>query len=249
MKTRMTSCSRGSLVGFLCLLVLPVWGTWAPARAEPVSERQQTILILGMAPLHGPLGRRVRELLLETTGSTVIRVTHDAPGLSSAGRIDWIEDTRQLVEQHNPDVVVMGMGQRDDTSFRHGGEALRWGTPQWARAYGSRVSTLLSVLSGRRVFWLGPPTLSAARRSTRQAYVSLVIEQVVRDTAGATFVDFFAMTADAHGQTIRGFSTGEGQSVRTRKLADGTFTRAYREHLAQGISRAILQGLSESPAP
>ena len=80
-------------------------------------------------------------------------------GLNRIDYYDWYARTRQIINNYQPDVVIVLFGANDRqniTDFQ--GKAWRIMTQQWQKAYQERVekyANLLDSSSVRKVYWIG----------------------------------------------------------------------------------------------
>lgn len=124
-------------------------------------------------------------------------------GLNRIDFYDWFTRTSELLNLHNPDVMVIVFGGNDDQHILDTGGTLRAElTPEWEEAYQERVSRYAEILnqsSVRKVYWVGHPMSNLPRYNKFFPIFNRIYEEVAAEYPQIEFVDcwdIFAQNGD-----------------------------------------------------
>ena len=85
-------------------------------------------------------------------------------GLARPDYFDWPVALSEIVDNFQPDLIVIMLGENDNQALRNaaGREEQPVGTFDWPQAYGERVEDFmrLATSKGARVVWVGLPIVS-----------------------------------------------------------------------------------------
>lgn len=89
----------------------------------------------------------------------VIDAWKGSSGLARPDFYDWPAELARLVDEHDPDVVVVGFGGNDTQSLVTDDGVIQRGDPAWETEYGRRVGQVLDAAEGpgRTLWWIGLP--------------------------------------------------------------------------------------------
>lgn len=144
----------------------------------PPAPELRKLLITGDSmsmPLDAELARR-----LSPDGVETIREPRLGSGLSRPELVDWAQLSTTLMEQEEPDAVVMFIGAGDGYPLPGpDGEELTCCGPDWAAAYANRARRVMDTFSGdgrTRVYWLTVPTPRDDQRARNTSTVNAAVE-------------------------------------------------------------------------
>ena len=89
----------------------------------------------------------------------VINASKTSSGLARPDFYDWPGTLRRLMDEHDPDVVVIGLGGNDTQSLQTDAGTIRREDPGWQGEDARRVAEALDAVAaeGRTLWWVGLP--------------------------------------------------------------------------------------------
>jgi hypothetical protein len=116
-------------------------------------------------------------------------------GLNRIDFYDWYARTRELIQQNNPDAMVVVFGGNDDQHILDVSKKLRAElTPEWEKAYEERVERYAKLLDGypvRKVYWIGHPMSNVARYNKFFPIFNRIYKKVAASHPKIEFVDYW----------------------------------------------------------
>jgi len=180
----------------------------ATRKAERPKPPPTRVLLLGDSFIVSAFGSTL-ERLLEGDGTIdVLRRGKSSTGLSRPDFFDWWKESKKLIAQHDPTLVVILMGGNDGQDLRSVGSRARthWGKPQWDEAYAERVKSLLTSMEkpGRTLLWLElPPMMDAPRFEAKVEHIRGVQRGVVDAFPSAHWIETDGLFRDDKGRLLR----------------------------------------------
>ena len=114
-------------------------------------------------------------------------------GLVRPDFFDWSIYAQQLVNQQNPEAVVVMMGGNDGQGITlANGTVLPDGTDAWAKEYRRRVEVVMRIFSGngkRRVYWVPMPVPRSAKLAVDYHLMDLAVADAAAVVPGVTDVN------------------------------------------------------------
>lgn len=213
-------------------VVVPTLDDDVLAPLDP-TPRGLGVLLLGDSLMGGSLGR---ELVRGLGRDGSLRVEHafqTATGLSRPEIYDWMKVVPPLLERERPGLVVVSLGANDATPVRLGEAEVKFGSPEWGRAYFQRVVAMMRLLTKdqARVLWLGLPPMRDARFSAHARYLNGLFARAAKRVPGVEFLEVRMLVSDATGDYATLVRAPDGHLARYR-LEDGI-------HYAPAGARAI----------
>lgn len=156
-------------------------------------------------------------------------------GLLNPNLHDWPASLASEMALHNPGVVVFMLGANDAN-----------GAAANPEGYRERVGAVMDLLRapGRKVAWVGQPTMGRDDLAASVPVVNRIFMEEAASRPWVTYIDAWALTADASG----GFAThlpgpdGEPQLMRAD---DGVhLTPAAGERIARAVFEALFPGVA-----
>jgi hypothetical protein len=158
-----------------------------PTKANPLK-----ILVAGdsMTEFLGPDLINQASAAGKATGDTV---TKYGTGLVRPDFFDWSLFAQQLVNQQNPEAVVVMMGGNDGQGITlANGQVLPDGTDAWAKEYRRRVEVVMRIFSGngkRRVYWIPMPVPRSPKLAVDYHLMDLAVADAAAVVPGVTDVN------------------------------------------------------------
>jgi uncharacterized protein len=161
-------------------------------------------------------------------------------GLVRADHFDWNTSLPNILNETQPDLIVMTLGANDRQEFRDGNVRAAIRSDEWGATYTKRISGIVDTLNlyGRPFFWVGAPPMRATSASSDMAFINGLYKPRV-EAGGGHFVDIWNGFANEDGRYVSSGPDVDGQ-VRQLRTGDGVnFTRAGRLKLAFYVEREI----------
>ena len=170
----------------------------------------------------------------------VIERTTANSGLIRNDTYDWNQELLGILNEENPDMVVVALGANDRQDLRVDKERFPVRSEQWQEALGQRVDAMADTLKvyGRPFFWVSAPPLRGEEATSDIAWMNGLVEPRVTK-AGGYFIDVWNGFTNASGQYITTGPDIEGQ-VKALRTSDGvSFTSVGKQKLAYYVERDI----------
>ncbi len=202
---------------------LPVPSTTsAPLPARRVAHRPLRILLVGdsMMYLTAPGVKRVLQPQIAGRRVSVVSFAGPGTGLLSKKTFDWHKGVQDLINEHDPDIIVAMFTGNCPPPMDPGadGRPIVCETPAFydAWAHASDLLTGIMTSRGARAVWvLPPPELKEDTKhgvqALRAGYLSLA-----QTYPGVRYVDAQALLGDPHGEYLVTAPNPEGNEVPLR---------------------------------
>ncbi|WP_427158786.1 DUF459 domain-containing protein [Aliinostoc sp. HNIBRCY26] len=140
-------------------------------------------------------------------------------GLNRIDFYDWYSHTRELIQQNNPDVMVVVFGGNDDQNILDANKKFHEElTPGWEKAYEERVeryAKLLDEYPVKKVYWIGHPISNVARYNKFFPIFNRIYQKVSLVHPKIEFVDYWnTFAVNGKFSPIAADSTGRKARVR-----------------------------------
>jgi hypothetical protein len=200
-----------------------------PSTASAVHPVNGKVTVLEIGDSLGiDLGWGLQWALRNDSHVTLVQDAKGDTGLANTAYYNWPAALESELAQVHPQIVVVFLGGNDPQSFYQGNQLVTWGTPLWKRAYGERVTTIITeaTSAGARVLWVGMPIMQPQHLSHEMAVQDAVYRAEASSHPGATYFSSWHLFATPSGQ-YNGGTTDVAGSVMPLRDADGI-------HLADG---------------
>jgi uncharacterized protein len=207
-----------------------------PTKAAPLR-----LLIAGdsMTEFFGPSLINQGSTLGKLSGNTV---TKYGTGLVRPDFFDWSLFAQQLVNQQNPEAVVVMMGGNDGQGITLAdGTVLPDGTDAWAKEYRRRVEVVMRIFSGngkRRVYWVPMPVPRSPKLAIDYHLMDLAVADAAATVPGVTDVDIVRRLSN-NGQYADYLAGANGQPILAR-ARDGIHLSTDGANLAASLVLAVM---------
>jgi uncharacterized protein len=218
------------------------------ARAEPPVETVEVqpkdadarkILVAGDF-VAGGLAWGLEQTFADEPKILVVDKSNANSSLVRADNYDWNAELLDVLNEVQPDLIVVAFGANDRQQLRDGETRHPLRSDVWVATYTQRVTGIADTLKvyGRPFFWVSAPPMRNTEASSDMAYLNTLYEPSVK-AAGGHFVDIWNGFTNQDGHYVASGPDVEGQ-VRQLRNRDGiNFTRAGRLKLAFYVNREI----------
>lgn len=204
----------------------------APSTPVEKSENAKVALVVGDFLAHA-LAEGLEDAFIDLPGVRVVKVSKPSSGLVRDDHFDWPERLPELIEEHDPAVVLLTLGGNDGQGIRVDGKLVPKGTEEWAAAYRERAEEIARTVTraGRPLVWVGAPPFRQRKLNADMVDINRHIEGAAK-TTGAAYVDVWDGFTDQNGAYVRSGPDVEGRAVRLRTKDGLNFTNAGQRKLA-----------------
>ncbi len=210
----------------------------APAEAPAAPAR---VLIIGDSMMKLP-AHAIELALAGRAGVTTRAYTSIGTGLARLDSFDWMEKTRTLQQEFNPDITLVCFGTNDRQPMQTADRIVKVEDAEWEQEYARRVGALMDLIIARpaaRILWLELPDM---RDEKIQADVLLINRLVQEEAAKRPPVEFFgtrAILGHRPGKFTPYVIGTKGLPVQVRDPDGMHLNRAGADRLAEHIVKAI----------
>lgn len=215
--------------------------TPAPAAVEILPKEEGALVILVIGDFIGSaVARGLEETFAEEPKVAVNNATNGNSGLVRDDYYDWAAVLPGLLNDQQPDVVVVAIGGNDRQQLSTADGRFAPLTEGWDAAYTQRVEGIAETLSvyNHPFFWVGSPPMRSSSFSRDMVHINALFKSVISEKGGF-FVDVWNGFADADGRYVSSGPDVDG-NLRALRNKDGiNFTRAGRVKLAFYVEREM----------
>ncbi len=123
-------------------------------------------------------------------------LTSIGSGLARLDLFDWHLKVRDLVAEHQPEVVFVMMGANDNQAMQTGGGTLSFDSTGWGMEYGRRAGKLMDILiEGKtdKIVWIGLPCMREKGLNADAKVISRIVDQQALARPSVSFVSTYRM--------------------------------------------------------
>ncbi len=129
-------------------------------KGEKIFSLPVKIVMLGDSMIMVGFGPNLEEQLIEKEKVSVFREGKFSTGLNRIDYFDWYARTEELIQEHNPDILIVMFGANDGQGILdENGTAYKLSDPTWDEVYRRRVFNYMTTFSGKvkKIYWVGHP--------------------------------------------------------------------------------------------
>jgi hypothetical protein len=196
-------------------------GSGAAWNASEPHLRPKRVLLVGASSMQFALGQALEKQLSTHAGLEVRRLGKASTGLSRPDGFNWPARLEALLDEHEPDLVIVNFGGNDGQNIPlPEGKRAVFGTDAWDRVYSERVADFVTRIRARgaQAVMIGMPIMRSPDFSERMKRLNAVTERAT-ETAGGIFLDQWDLAAALDGK-YRERVDEKGKS-RPMRLEDG----------------------------
>lgn len=115
------------------------------------------LVMLGDYMIMVGFGPNLEEQLLAKDQVTVLREGKFSTGLNRIDYFDWYSRTEELIQQNNPDILIVMFGANDGQGIvDENGVAFKLSDPKWDEVYQRRVFNYMTRFSSKvkKIYWV-----------------------------------------------------------------------------------------------
>lgn len=213
----------------------------APAAPAAVakSETAKRILVIGDF-VAGGLAEGLEEAYAQSPDVLVIATTNGSSGLVRDDYYDWPGTIGGLIEEHQPDIVIVQLGGNDRQEMSVGGTREQPLSAAWMTEYERRTRLVATEIrdTGTPLVWVGTIPFRFAAMSRDMMAFNEIYKLVAQETGGE-FVDVWGGFVDDAGNYTQNGPDMNGQPAQLRAGDGINVTRAGKRKLAFYAERPL----------
>jgi hypothetical protein len=208
--------------------------TTIPPLRTPTAEQPLQIWVGGDSIAEG-LGASMERLAGQTSTLHATSQARISTGLTRPDYFDWPTAVTAVVQQQQPDVLVVVFGTNDPQPIQTVNGTYSFGTPEWDAEYRARVDAVMAAATGaRKLVWVGLPVVRRESLEPALATLDQIYVQEAAKFPDVTYVDTRAMFSP--GGTYEAYLTAPDGSPTLVRAADGVhFSLTGYDMLAQAV--------------
>ncbi|RLQ88461.1 SGNH/GDSL hydrolase family protein [Notoacmeibacter ruber] len=215
-----------------------------PAR-EVVEKRDdaRTVLVVGDF-MAGNLADGLTERFADKENIRIAESDNGSSGLVRDDYFDWPARLPGLVEEKDPDVLIVMIGANDRQAMGVNGRAQPVRSSEWNDEYRRRVGEIAKVAGEAEIplIWVGQPSYKFSSMNTDMLAFNEIYRTVVEEQKGH-FVDVWEGFVDSEGNFVFTGPDVKGQMARLRNSDGINMTSAGDEKLAFYTEKALDEAL------
>jgi S-formylglutathione hydrolase FrmB len=191
------------------------------ALAVPLQEKlkPKTVLVAGDSMILEGFGPALQRALKGYPGLKVAREGKYSSGLSRPDYFNWHQYMNQILDQHNPDVLVMTLGANDPQDIVDAERKRHFTASEtWNEIYAQRAGELIAIPQERgiRTFWVSLPIMGPDKYNERIKNLNNVVQAVCEANSSCTWIDTWGVLVDDKNQYTTFMKDAQGKHVRIR---------------------------------
>jgi hypothetical protein len=212
---------------------VPTTTTIAPLRT-PTAEQPLQVWVGGDSIAEG-LGASMERLAGHTTTLHATSQARISTGLTRPDYFDWPSAVTAVVQQQQPDVLVVVFGTNDPQPIQTANGTYSFGTPEWEAEYRARVDAVMAVPTGaHKLVWVGLPVVRRENLDPALAQLDEIYVQEAAKFPNVTYVDTRTMFSPSG--SYNAYLTAPDGTPTLVRAADGVhFSLTGYDMLAQAV--------------
>lgn len=225
----------------------PAAAAAAPAvEAVEKAENARDVLVVGDF-MAASLTRGLTETFAQNRDIRIVGRPEGSSGLVRADYYDWLSQLPKLIDEVEPDLVVVMLGANDRQAIRVGGASEPVRSDAWTAEYSRRAEALADIVETRDLplIWVGMPAFQANRMTEDMVFLNDLYRRAAASAEGE-FIDIWNGFVDSSGAFIISGPDPAGQPARLRNSDGITMTAAGAAKLAYYVEKPIVSRLGLS---
>lgn len=178
-------------------------------KCPKIKGKEPVVYGIGGSTMGSLLGPMLKTVFAEHK-VTFKRWGKASSGLARPDFHDWPATAPELMETHQPDIVIISLGTNDYQPLWVDGNWVKQEDENWDKLYGERVDALLAAVAGknkrRMIIWSGPYAFEGPNAEVRAPIVNRIMRERVEAFAAAggraVFHDAYTVTSDDKGKPL-----------------------------------------------
>jgi uncharacterized protein len=212
-------------------------------------ENARKVLVVGDF-LAGGLADGLEESFSKSPGVVVVERSNGSSGLVRDDYYDWPGQLPGILDEVQPDIVVVQLGSNDSQQMRTESGRAEVRSEAWIAEYEKRTDSIIRMVRDRNkpLIWVGLPSFNFTSMSADMVALNGIYKKQV-EQAGGEFVDIWDGFVDEDGKFIFTGSDINGQQARLRGSDGINMTKAGRRKMAFYAEKNIRRLLGSAADP
>ncbi len=212
-------------------------------------ENARKVLVVGDF-LAGGLADGLEESFANSPGVVVVERSNGSSGLVRDDYYNWPAELPGIIEEVQPDIVVVQLGSNDSQQMRTESGRVDVRSEAWTAEYEKRTDTIIKMVRdhNKPLVWVGLPSFNFTSMSADMVALNGIFKQHV-EQAGGEFVDIWDGFVDEDGKFVFTGSDINGQQARLRGSDGINMTKAGRRKMAFYAEKNIRRLLGSAADP
>ncbi|CAK00672.1 SGNH family hydrolase [Bartonella tribocorum] len=203
------------------------------------NENAKPILIIGDFTASA-VAEALKKFFADNSDIAIINNTMPASGLVRTDYYSWQSNISKLIDQNNPDVIIMMIGANDNQPITDSYSIINTDQSEWMRIYKQRIIEIAESLhaSGKSWIWIGQPSFGNDLLTQKIKIFNALYKQET-ETAGGYFLDIWSGFSDEEGNfSFSGYDI-HGKRAKLRTNNGMHFTSEGKKKLASYLEKPL----------
>ncbi len=203
------------------------------------NENAKRILIIGDFAASA-VADALKKFFTDNSDIVIINHTMPASGLVRTDYYPWQSNISKLIDQNNPDVIIIMIGANDNQPIKDSYGIINTDQSEWMRIYKQRIIEITENLhaSGKSWIWIGQPSFGNDLLTQKMKIFNALYKQET-EKAGGYFLDIWSGFIDEEGNfSFSGYDI-HGKIAKLRTHNGIHFTSEGKEKLASYLEKPL----------
>lgn len=192
-------------------------GIAAYAARIPDYGRKKKVLIIGDSMMMEGLGPTLHNRLRKRDNLEVHREGKYSSGLSRPDFYNWFENLPVMLENYQPDLLIMSLGANDTQDIVIDKKRYFIDTKAWSEIYLQRAKDFIALADNgkRQILWVSLPVMGKEPYFTRTKCITRLQAEASKTVANARFINIEHLLTE-NGQYTTFYTGKNNKSIRLR---------------------------------
>ncbi|WP_273718145.1 MULTISPECIES: SGNH family hydrolase [Bartonella] len=203
------------------------------------NENAKRILVIGDFTASA-VADALKKFFADNSDIVIMNNTMPASGLVRTNYYSWQSNISKLIDQNNPDVIIMMIGANDNQPIIDSHSMINTDQSEWIRIYKQRIIEIAESLhaSGKSWIWIGQPSFGNDLLTQKMKIFNALYKQET-ETAGGYFLDIWSGFIDKEGNfSFSGYDI-HGKIAKLRTNNGIHFTSEGKKKLASYLEEPL----------
>ncbi|WP_273757894.1 SGNH family hydrolase [Bartonella sp. AU55XJBT] len=203
------------------------------------NENAKRILVIGDFAASA-VADALKKFFTDNSDIVIINNTMPASGLVRTDYYSWQSNISKLIDQNNPDVIIIMIGANDNKPIKDSYGIINTDQSEWMRIYKQRIIEIAENLhsSGKSWIWIGQPSFGNDLLTQKMKIFNALYKQET-ETAGGYFLDIWKGFSDEKENfSFSGYDI-HGKIAKLRTNNGIHFTLEGKEKLASYLEKPL----------
>ncbi len=203
------------------------------------NENAKRILVIGDFAASA-VADALKVFFADNSDIAIMNNTMPASGLVRTDYYSWQSNISKLIDQNNPDVIIMMIGANDNQPITDSHSMINTDQSEWMPIYKQRIIEIAESLhaSGKSWIWVGQPSFGNDLLTQKMKIFNALYKQET-ETAGGYFLDIWSGFIDEKGNfSFSGYDI-HGKTAKLRTNNGIHFTAEGKKKLASYLEKPL----------